>query len=88
MIIVSDTAPLRYLIDIGESDILERLFTRILIPQAVFDEMQRPQTPQNVKDWLNNPPLGWKFDKQTFRCICRRNTLAQVNVKRLRWQSS
>ena len=56
MIIVSDTAPLRYLINIDEANILERLFARILIPQAVFDEMQRSKTPQKVKDWLNNHP--------------------------------
>jgi len=56
MIIVSDTAPLRYLISIDEADILESLFAKILIPQAVFDEMQQPKTPQKVKDWLNNRP--------------------------------
>lgn len=56
MIIVSDTAPLRYLISIDEADVLESLFTKILIPQAVFDEMQQPKTPQKVKDWLNNHP--------------------------------
>lgn len=56
MIIVSDTAPLRYLIDIDEADILESLFASILIPQAVFVEMQQPKTPQKVKDWLNNHP--------------------------------
>jgi predicted nucleic acid-binding protein len=40
MIIVSDTVPLRYLVYIDEVDILETLFTKILIPQAVFDDMQ------------------------------------------------
>ena len=56
MIIVSDTVPLRYLIYIDEVGILESLFTKILIPPAVFDDMQRPKTPQKVKDWLNHCP--------------------------------
>lgn len=56
MIIVSDTAPLRYLISIDEADILAKLVAGIVIPQAVFDEMQHPKTPQKVKDWLNHPP--------------------------------
>lgn len=56
MIIVSDTVPLRYLIYIDEVDILASLFTKLLIPQAVFADMQRPKTPQKVKDWLNQHP--------------------------------
>ncbi|MDX2041928.1 MAG: hypothetical protein SF097_11795 [Acidobacteriota bacterium] len=56
MIIVSDTVPLRYLIYIDEVGILESLFAKIVIPQAVFDDMQRPKTPQKVKDWLQNHP--------------------------------
>ncbi len=58
MIVVSDTVPLRYLIFIDEVNILESLFTKILIPQAVFEDMQRPKTPQKVKDWMNSQP-GW-----------------------------
>lgn len=49
MIIVSDTTPLHYLILIGEQDILPNLFGRVIIPQAVVTELQRPETPETVR---------------------------------------
>lgn len=41
MIVISDTSPLRYLIEIDLVHILETLFGKVIIPQAVFDELQR-----------------------------------------------
>lgn len=58
MIIVSDTTPLRYLIEIGEVQILATLFGNIIIPPRVFAELQDPNTPQPVREWLQSPP-GW-----------------------------
>ncbi len=63
MIIISDTSPINYLVLTGDIGILETLFKRVLIPQAVFGEMQHPKTPQPVKDWLDNPP-SWLEVKQ------------------------
>ena len=54
MIIVSDTTPLRYLIEIEKANVLESLFGKLIIPQAVFSDLQRPKTPQPVKDWIVN----------------------------------
>lgn len=56
MIVISDTSPINYLILIGEIDILEKLLKRIVIPQAVFSELQHAKTPQRVKDWIANVP--------------------------------
>lgn len=56
MIVISDTTPLRYLIEIGRMDALPSLFGQIIIPQAVFDELHDPKTPQMVKDWFANCP--------------------------------
>jgi len=56
MIIVSDTTPLRYLIEIEKAYILESLFGRVIIPQAVFNDLQRPKTPKPVKEWIVNHP--------------------------------
>ena len=39
MIVVSDTAPLISLLKIDRIDLLERLFGKVLIPKAVFDEL-------------------------------------------------
>jgi predicted nucleic acid-binding protein len=56
MTIISDTTPLRYLIEIEKAYILESLFGRVIIPQAVFNDLQRPKTPQPVKEWIVNRP--------------------------------
>lgn len=58
MIVVSDTTPLRYLIEIEQVQILEALFGKIIIPEKVAEELQRPKTPQKVKDWVLARP-GW-----------------------------
>lgn len=63
MIVISDTSPINYLILIGEIEILEKLFTRIVVPQAVFRELQHTKTPQPVKDWIANAP-SWLEVKQ------------------------
>ena len=39
MIVVSDTTPLISLLKINRTDLLEKLFGDVLIPQAVFDEL-------------------------------------------------
>lgn len=39
MIVVSDTTPLISLLKIDRIDLLERLFGKVLIPKAVFDEL-------------------------------------------------
>ena len=39
MIVVSDTTPLISLLKISRLDLLEKLFGKILIPQAVFNEL-------------------------------------------------
>lgn len=56
MIIVSDTTPLRYLIEIEEAPILEHLYGKIVIPQRVFSELQGQHTPPKVVQWIQQAP--------------------------------
>src|SRR5437764_750595 len=56
MIIVSDTTPLNYLILIDQVQILHELYDSVLIPQSVFDEMQRAETPTEVRAWFAARP--------------------------------
>lgn len=58
MIIVSDTTPLNYLILIDQVHVLHELYDSVLIPQSVFDEMQRAETPAEVRSWITARP-GW-----------------------------
>lgn len=52
MIIVSDTTPLRYLIEIEEVHVLEKLFGTVIIPKKVAEELQDPKTPRQVTEWI------------------------------------
>ena len=56
MIVIADATPLHYLILIDQADLLPRLFDRVLIPPAVFGELQHPDTPEAVKHWILDPP--------------------------------
>jgi predicted nucleic acid-binding protein len=63
MIIISDTTPLRYLIEIEAAHILETLYGKITIPQKVFDELQGTNTPPKVMAWIQARPI-WIEVKQ------------------------
>ncbi|HEX8142882.1 MAG TPA: DUF3368 domain-containing protein [Pyrinomonadaceae bacterium] len=58
MIVVSDTSPLNYLVLIGQVGVLEKLYERVLIPQAVWSELQSVGAPVQVQEWMANLP-GW-----------------------------
>ena len=56
MIVVADTSPLNYLILIGQDNLLQKLFGRVIIPQAVFDELKAEGADLRVNNWINNLP--------------------------------
>ncbi|MGH9897335.1 MAG: DUF3368 domain-containing protein [Pyrinomonadaceae bacterium] len=56
MIVISDTAPLNYLVLIDCQDVLRDLFGRVIIPHKVFTELQRNETPEKVQEWIGNHP--------------------------------
>jgi len=55
-LVISDTSPLRYLVLIGAADLLPAIYTEVLIPQAVADELNQPATPDSVQHWFANRP--------------------------------
>ena len=56
MLIVSDTTPLHYLIILDKAEILETLFSEIILPEAVFTELQHERTPKQVLRWIADLP--------------------------------
>lgn len=56
MIVIADTTPLNYLVLIEQADLLPRLFGRVLIPPAVFEELRDLETPESVRAWLAHRP--------------------------------
>jgi predicted nucleic acid-binding protein len=55
-VVVSDTSPLHYLILCGAEMALPRLFSKVVIPPAVFRELQQPNTPPPVREWARSLP--------------------------------
>lgn len=56
MIVVSDTGPLNYLILIGHIEIQPQLFSHVVIPPAVMEELTRESTPARVRQIMSNLP--------------------------------
>lgn len=56
MIVIVDTTPLNYLILVDLIHILSELFGQVVIPQAVLNELQSPQAPDEVREWFAHRP--------------------------------
>lgn len=55
-VVVADTSPLNYLIQIDEVDLLARLYRHVLIPDVVASELRDPEAPPVVAEWAANLP--------------------------------
>jgi len=62
-IVISDSTPLHYLVLIQKVDVLHQLYGRVIIPQAVFEELQHERTPASVKKWIKARPAWLKIKR-------------------------
>jgi predicted nucleic acid-binding protein len=58
ILIVADTGPINYLIQIGHIDLLSALVDKTVLPSSVRAELLNDAAPANVRAWAANPP-GW-----------------------------
>lgn len=56
MIVVADTSPLNYFLQIKCESLLPSLYQRVLIPPAVLHELGHPEAPGVVGQWLSELP--------------------------------
>ncbi len=56
MIVVADTSPLNYLIQIECESLLRELYNRVVIPEAVLLELGHMDAPHIVRGWAANLP--------------------------------
>lgn len=57
MQVMTNNTPLRYyLVFLQYETILRELFTHLLVPQAVVEELQQPKTPARVRTWMAAAP--------------------------------
>jgi predicted nucleic acid-binding protein len=56
IVVVADTSPLNYLIQIDSDHALPVLYERVLAPSAVVSELQHPASVAAVRAWLTRMP--------------------------------
>ncbi len=56
IVVVADTSPLNYLVQINRAHILPALVTRVLVPTAVIEELSHPSAGSTVRRWLESMP--------------------------------
>jgi len=71
MLVVSDTSPINYLVLLQQETLLPTLYGRVVIPPAVYDELQRSLTPQEVRQWAAHPP-AWLTVQQPQQTLSMR----------------
>ena len=55
-VIISNSTPINYLVLIDQINVLRHLYAHVMIPQAVFGELQDEGTPGKVKAWVASHP--------------------------------
>lgn len=67
MIVVADTSPINYLVLLGHIEILPKIYGEVLIPQAVFDELQDSDAPADVRAWVSAPPAWLRISSIAYQ---------------------
>lgn len=49
--VVCDTGPINYLIQINVIEVIDLLFSAVLLPKACHLELMQPKAPEAVRDW-------------------------------------
>jgi len=63
MIVIADASPMSYLILLGKTDLLPRLYGRVLIPHAVSAELGSEKSPPAIQTWMAHPPNWFEVRK-------------------------
>jgi len=56
VLVIADASPLRYLIDIGQHELLPSIFREVQVPSAVISELTDSSTPESVRSVIENRP--------------------------------
>src|SRR4051812_32691766 len=63
MIIVSDTSPLRYLVEVDVVEALPRLYGQVLTTPQVLAELRLGHFPEKVRQWAEHPASWLSIDQ-------------------------
>jgi predicted nucleic acid-binding protein len=56
IVVVADTSPLNYLVQIHCQELLPALYDRLFVPRAVIEELAHVRTPALVRAWVSHMP--------------------------------
>jgi predicted nucleic acid-binding protein len=56
MLVVADSSPINHLVRLGRIELLPELFSQVVVPTQVADEMRQPATPETVRAFVSSPP--------------------------------
>lgn len=85
IIVVADTTPIHYLIQIEAIDVLARFFDQVIIPTSVEKELLNPSIPKAVREWVLQHP-AWIEIRSALQIAPL--TLIRARRKRSHWRKS
>src|SRR5471030_3070198 len=56
IVVAADTSPLNYLVPIEAVEVLQQLYQRIFVPEAVITELRSSDAPLQVQQWAASLP--------------------------------
>ena len=62
MIVIADTAPINYLVLIGEDALLSKLYGEVVVPSAVLRELLAERSPAPVQQWAKTLPAWTRIE--------------------------
>ncbi len=65
IVVVADTSPLNYLVQINCDHVLPALYERVFVPTAVVEELDHPKSVAAVRAWLTRLPSWLVVDQVT-----------------------
>ncbi len=68
VLVVADTGPINYLIQIGCIEVLASLADSTVLPRAVHTELSHPAAPDSVRKWVEKLP-GWVVVKNAISSV-------------------
>lgn len=87
LLVIADTSPIRYLIQIGHINLLHSLFQAVSIPTEVARELSDPSAPPAVQAWIRTPPIWLTVHEAAGTDDPALNTPIQVSARPSRWGS-
>lgn len=75
LIVVADTSPINYLLQIDQVDLLRQLYGEIIVPRAVLDELSHHAAPAAV--------IAWALRRPDWIKVCRASSQPAVELARL-----